>query len=142
MSGGSFLDMMESLTPEVTEEPPTEVKQKEDVSYDTSMIKAYSFMYDKKNQSKAVEATYKFIVERPPKKIDAVEVALSYFNSLTEAELDKVVSDLSLQIKTSSAKIDVVSEYKKLDEMAQYKFFCGVRDMYDLDDWKTLTDTE
>ena len=84
-----------------------------------------------------------YVIQRPPEGVDPVATAEAHLLSLNEAELKQVMQDLKLQFPdTSSAKVDLVTEFKNLDEMAQYKFFCSVRDLFDDEDWATLTDKE
>lgn len=135
MSTDSFLEMLRQ-----TEVKPAEIMV--DNSYAIDIILAYDLLYDRKNHGNTVQKVYKHIVERPPTMINVTEAAKSYLLSLTEAELKLVMKDLKQQMPASPAtrkKINVVEEFKKLDEMAQYKFFCSVRDMYDDEDWQTLT---
>jgi len=132
MSTDSFLAMLGKETVPIPIEP---VK-------DNSIIHAYNLLYDKEEHKGNILNAYNYIIERPPNQIDAVDVAFRYLNSLTSKELDIVLKKLGKQIKTEEKKYNILSEYKKLDEMAQYKFFCSVRDMYDDEDWNTLTDKE
>lgn len=122
---------------------PEKVEESSPARRDNSIIKAYNFMYDKKEHYDSIKNTYWFVIEHPPKQVDPVSTSLKYLNSLTDAELDEVTFRLNMQIEAPKEKdVDVVKQFMRLDEMAQYKFFCGIRDMFDDEDWATLTDKE
>lgn len=141
MSADSFLAMLGTKETAPAPKPePVKVPRNNDVSELTTI---YNYMYDKPKHHNTIRQTYWYVIQRPPEGVDPVVTAEAHLLSLTEAELEQVMLDLKLQMpEQSSADVNLVKEFKKLDEMAQYKFFCKVRDMFDDEDWATLTDKE